>query len=191
MLNCATCVFRDSGALSGCSGCGDGLGCAMGYVRYRPRVLKIDGEVRLATKEILPGLGNLSRGRFWKTPTQTVTATASAPAPAPAPVQDVVSSGIDTPAAASTIPQQFRYTKEQLADMLIRGASEQVERSGEDENGLPEAYDLEQISRENDATKQFGIDAEGGLFPEVVAMPENKAVGWLIAAAVAYFMIGG
>ena len=100
--------------------------------------------------------------------------------------------GIVTPSVPlepAGIPQGFRYTREQLTDMLARGASETFERSGENENGLPTAFDLEQRSREMDANKQYADDVTG----EVVAKdaPKPGAGLGLIAAAIAAFLIFG
>lgn len=94
-------------------------------------------------------------------------------------------------AADFTVPDGFRYSPEQLRDMLIRGASETFERSGEDEQGLPFADDLEQKSREIDATKQYGVDARGALLPGEAPAEAGKAVGWLLAAVAGYFLLGG
>lgn len=96
------------------------------------------------------------------------------------------------PSVDVAVPDVFRYTKEQIADMLIRGASETFDRTGESEEGLPIADDLEQKSREIDATKQFGVDADGGLFPTVAPQAKaGQALGWTIAAVVGYFLLGG
>lgn len=91
----------------------------------------------------------------------------------------------------SYIPEGFRYSKEQLADMLARGQTETMERSGEDENGLPFADELEQKSREMDATKQFGVDASDALLPEMAPEPAGQGTGLLLAAVAAYFLLGG
>lgn len=87
-------------------------------------------------------------------------------------------------------PEQFVYSKEQIMDMLARGASETFERSGETDSGLPIDTELEQKSRELDATKNYVINASGEIIPV-----EPKAAGGglaLLAAAVAgFFLLGG
>lgn len=89
------------------------------------------------------------------------------------------------------IPEQFRYSKEQLMDMLARGASETYQRTGETESGLPLELELEQLSRELDASKQYAVNAEG----EIVALEPEPTAGaglmWAAAAAAAFFLFGG
>lgn len=94
------------------------------------------------------------------------------------------------PLDTAFIPEQFVYSKEQIMDMLARGASETFERSGETDSGLPIDTELEQKSRELDATKNYVINASGEIIPL-----EPKAAGGglaLLAAAVAaFFLFGG
>lgn len=87
------------------------------------------------------------------------------------------------------IPEQFRYTKEQLRDMLARGHSETVERSGESDSGLPPSPDLEETANQRDATKQYGIDVRAGVTPG--AAPDEPNLLPLALAAAAFFLLGG
>lgn len=95
------------------------------------------------------------------------------------------------PTFDTAIPEQFRYSKEQLMDMLARGASETYERTGETDSGLPLELELEQISRELDATKQYVVDADGTIVPVEPKGAPGAGLGWLAAAAAAFFVLGG
>lgn len=175
----------------------------MHYVRYKPRVnLGIiseriangGGRVRYAlpTRQVAPVIS----------PTVTATPTTSKISP-PAwmleprfstmPVTITPPPGVATELPMDiSIPETFRYSPEQLRDMLMRGASETYDRSGEDENGLPLATDLEQRSREMDATKQFAIDKAGGVLPATaVDATPGQALGWAAAALIGYLLLGG
>ena len=88
------------------------------------------------------------------------------------------------------IPEQFRYSREQIVDMLARGASETYERSGEDETGLPLELELEQRSREIDANKQYVIDANGEIVTKEAPAP-GAGLGLIAAAIAAFFIFGG
>jgi len=93
------------------------------------------------------------------------------------------------PIDTAFVPETFVYSKDQILDMLTRGASETFERTGETESGLPIAAELEQKSRELDATKNYVVNAEGEIIPV-----EPKATGGglaLLAAAVAGFLLLG
>ena len=94
------------------------------------------------------------------------------------------------PTFDTALPEQFVYSKEQIMDMLARGASETFERTGETDSGLPIDTELEQKSRELDATKNYVINASGEIVPV-----EPKAAGGglaLLAATVAaFFLFGG
>lgn len=91
---------------------------------------------------------------------------------------------------APQIPEQQIYTKEQLLEMLHRGQSETVERSGESDSGLPNATGLEQKSREGDASRQYSIDAQGAAVP-VPTETKDNALGWLALAAISFLVLGG
>lgn len=89
----------------------------------------------------------------------------------PLAVPDRLSPSMLTPSMADimlNLPRdQFRYSEDQIREMLLRGRSETTERSGESDSGLPNAFDLEQEAAESDATNQFTKDAAGGAFPGV------------------------
>ncbi len=95
------------------------------------------------------------------------------------------------PAFDTAIPEQFRYSKEQLMDMLARGASETFERTGETDSGLPLELELEQISRELDATKQFVVDADGTIIPVEPETAPGAGLAWIAAAIAGFFILGG
>jgi len=89
------------------------------------------------------------------------------------------------------VPEQFRYSDDQIRDMLQRGASETFERSGETDSGLFNSPELEQKANESDATKQFGRESAGGTVPPgnlPGTTDTEKDYRWLLAAAAAYFM---
>lgn len=91
----------------------------------------------------------------------------------------------------AAIPEPFRYSKEQIMDMLARGASETYERTGETDSGLPVEVELEQISRELDATKQYAVDADGTIVPTEPRIAAGAGLGWLAAAVVGFLVLGG
>lgn len=94
------------------------------------------------------------------------------------------------PLDTAFIPEQFVYSKEQIMDMLARGASETYERSGETDSGLPIAAELEQKSRELDATKDYVINADGAIIPVEPKAP-GGGLALLAAAVAAFFLFGG
>lgn len=87
----------------------------------------------------------------------------------------------------NTPPDQFRYSEDQIRDMLNRGQSETMERSGESDSGLPYADDLETKSREADATAAFIKDSNGVAPPEL-SEPPNPLAPLAILGALFYFL---
>lgn len=94
------------------------------------------------------------------------------------------------PLDTAFIPEQFVYSKDQIMDMLARGASETFERSGETDSGLPIDTELEQKSRELDATKDYVINADGAIIPVEPKAP-GGGLALLATAVAAFFLFGG
>lgn len=86
------------------------------------------------------------------------------------------------------IPDQFRYTPDQIRDMLMRGQSETMERSGESDSGLPPASAAEAEANAREATKQYGIDVRAGAVPPPVSETPNLLP---LAALAAFLIFGG
>ncbi len=122
------------------------------------------------------------------TPTRTPTATPpiSPPLRMPGGVPIMPDIAIDL-----QIPPGVRYTEDQIRDMLMRGRSETMERTGESDAGLPPAADLEERADQAAATTQYGIDVRAGVTPPPAP---GAAPDWLVPAALAigaFFLLGG
>lgn len=112
--------------------------------------------------------------------TQTVTASPTQTVTAPPPSFNIARQGMS--------PDQFQYSEDQILQMLERGQSETVERSGESDAGLPVADDLELTSRQSDATRAFLLDAENAATPTLEPAAAPAIVPLAILGALFYFM---
>lgn len=82
-----------------------------------------------------------------------------------------------------------RYTPEQIREMLERGASETVERSGESDGGGPADDELMQQSREANATDTFVENGNGtGTTPAGKTVKDFLPLGLIVAGAM-YFLV--
>lgn len=86
------------------------------------------------------------------------------------------------------VPEEmrFRYSPEQIKDMLARGKSETVERSGESDSGMPDDTAMQTQSRQNGATDAF---ASSGEDPVKVAQAKPNILPLLLAGAAAYYFL--
>lgn len=110
----------------------------------------------------------------------------------PPPVQHVPvklpASSYDDP-TRSDPAMQFRYSEGQIREMLQRGASETMERSGESDSGLPADEAAQQQSREASATADFESNGSGPGF--TVTESDAPPNYWpLIAAIGAAWFLG-
>lgn len=89
------------------------------------------------------------------------------------------------------VPEEmrFRYSDDQIREMLQRGKSETVERSGETDGGMPVETDLEQQSKESSATENFDVSAGNG--PGYVTAPAKKVnlLPVILAGIAAYYLM--
>ena len=87
-------------------------------------------------------------------------------------------------------PDMFRYSEEQIREMLHRGKSETVERSGESDSGLPIAMEAEQTAREAGATSAFITEADETPTPFEVS--DEKPNLWpLVGIGLLMYLFGG
>jgi hypothetical protein len=124
---------------------------------------------------------------------------AYAPPPTPKIAQTAVNTGGATPEMSRPltmhpdfqIPEEmrFRYSDDQIREMLARGKSETVERSGESDSGMPEDSDLERRAANNGATDAFTATAGEG--PGYITLGGKKVnvMPYVLAAVAAYYLM--
>jgi len=84
---------------------------------------------------------------------------------------------------------RFRYSDDQIREMLARGKSETTERSGESDSGMPVDKDHEQAANEKHATESFSVSSDGT--PGYATAPAKKLNLWpvIIAGVAAYYFM--
>jgi hypothetical protein len=89
------------------------------------------------------------------------------------------------------IPEEMRhrYSDDQIREMLARGKSETVERSGESDSGMPIDSDLEQRATENNANAAFTATAGGGPGYVTIGGKKVNVVPYILAAVAAYYLM--
>lgn len=153
----------------------------------RPRIRL--GSLGLSQEQI-----NLFRAARIRAQNGSAPAISTTPLTAPAtvytPIKQLTSPIADQALLRETSgPIQSDYSPDQIREMFARGTSETYERSGEDENGLPQASHLEQQARESDSMTQFAFDSGDETVPDT--MPDKPDIVPLaVLAALAYFLLG-